>query len=102
MLLQPIRRHFSQAVGLGRIQGDTCRRLIRIVRRNSSEERSEKQFQGQGTVQIRSSSSSEKAVGVEVQEPSQSSRLVGPGRSVGLVGPRGIQGTVSAKQKLLK
>jgi hypothetical protein len=28
--------------------------------------------------------------------------MVGPGRKVGPVGPRGIQGTTSAKQKLLK
>jgi hypothetical protein len=50
----------------------------------------------------RSSSSSEKAVRVGVQEPSPPSRLVAPGRRIGPVGPRGIQGTASAKQKPLK
>jgi hypothetical protein len=54
-----------------------------------------------GQFKGRSSSSLEKAVQVGVQEPSQPSRLVGPGRGVGPVGPRGIQGTASAKQKLL-
>jgi hypothetical protein len=55
-----------------------------------------------GQFKERSSSSSEKAVQVAVQEPSQPSCLVGLGRRVGLIGPRGIQGTTSVKQKLLK
>jgi hypothetical protein len=42
-----------------------------------------------GQFKSRSSSSSEKAVRVGVQEPSQPSRLVGLGRRVGPVGPRG-------------
>jgi hypothetical protein len=47
-----------------------------------------------GQFKGRSSSNSEKAVGVGVQEPSEPSRLVAP-RRVRPVGPRGIQGTVS-------
>jgi hypothetical protein len=45
-----------------------------------------------GQFKGRSSSGSEKAVRVEVQESSQPSRLVGPRRGAGPVGPRGIQG----------
>jgi hypothetical protein len=55
-----------------------------------------------GLIKGRSSSSSEKAVRVGVEEPSQPSCLVGPGRGGGAVGPRGIHGTTSAKKKLLK
>jgi hypothetical protein len=55
-----------------------------------------------GQFKGRSSSSSEKAVQVGVQVSSQSSRLVGPGRRVSAVGPRRMQGTASARQKLLK
>jgi hypothetical protein len=39
-----------------------------------------------GQFKVKSSSSSEKAVLVGVQEPNQPSHLVGPGRRVGLVG----------------
>jgi hypothetical protein len=49
-----------------------------------------------------SSSSSEKTVPVGVLEPSQPTRLVGPGRGVGPVGPRGIQGATGAKQTLVE
>jgi hypothetical protein len=67
---------------------------------NSSIVRSSSTVKGQFNGKF--SSSSEKAVRVGVQEPSQPSLLLRPGRRVGSVGPRGIQGTASAKQKLLK
>jgi hypothetical protein len=49
------------------------------------QENNKKQFTG------RSSSSSEKAVQVGVQEPSQPSHLVGPGRRVGQLVPEGFK-----------
>jgi hypothetical protein len=48
----------------------------------------------------RSSSSSEKAVRVGVEEPSQPSRLVGI-RRVDPLGPRGIQGAISAVKEIV-
>jgi hypothetical protein len=62
--------------------------------------RSSSRFKGQFTG--RSSSGSEKAVRVGVQEPREPSCFGGPGRSVRPVGFRGMQGTADAKQKLLK
>jgi hypothetical protein len=41
-------------------------------------------------------SSSGRAVRAGVQDPSQSSRLLGPGRRVGPVGPKGIEGIPTA------
>jgi hypothetical protein len=52
-----------------------------------------------GQFKGRLNSSSEKTVPVGVLEPSQPIRLVGPGRRVGPVGLRGVQGTASVKQK---
>jgi hypothetical protein len=62
--------------------------------------RSSSRFEGQ--LKGRSSFSSVTAIQFGVQEHSQPSHLVGPGRRVDPVGPRGIQGTTGATQNLLK
>jgi hypothetical protein len=72
------------------IQENIRREFDRTVRSSS---RVQEQFKG------RSISSSEKAARVEVQESSQPSRLVGPGRRVGPVDPRGVQGAISAVEE---
>jgi hypothetical protein len=69
---------------------------VHFKRRVRSSSRVRWEFKG------RSSSSSEKGIRVGILEPSQPSRLAGPGRRVGPVGPSGIQGIASGKLILLK
>jgi hypothetical protein len=101
--LPSTQEHFRPDPETQRANSRTVRRSLTEHNRkkeNTSTVRSistaKEQFKG------RSSSSSEEAVRVGVQEPSQPRHLVGPGRGVGPVGPKGIQGTTSSRQKLLK
>jgi hypothetical protein len=101
----------ASAATIGNVFTVHARTFLARLRSLQNRERKREQFSSRtvrsssgvkGHFKVRSSSSSEKAGRVGAEELRQSSRLVGPGRRVGPVGLRGVQGTTSAKQTLLK